>query len=161
MHRLAHAILIISLLGAMPAAASDTDSDDDRFTTLAMLSETPRTAHDLKAVTYIENAHSQLDEWGNRLVARLERGIGPRQSDPLVDGRARFQVKKLRVTYNRYAHSGALKKAINALADAHAARLDALDAMLNTNVADTTRFAEATATVNQRIREIRNWSQGK
>lgn len=150
--RLITAVLIVLITSAAPA--SDTPLAAHR---IAMLMQTASLdAKDLKTIQYVENAHGQLDEWADRLVARLERGLGPRHSDPVLDGSARFQIKKLRITYAGYAHSPELVEAINALADAHEKRLDALDTMLSEGV-DDARYRAVSGQVDHVIHGIRSW----
>ncbi|MBT8143804.1 MAG: hypothetical protein KJO55_03825 [Gammaproteobacteria bacterium] len=150
--RITTAALVMLITCAAPA--SDTPARDHRIA--MVLQSADLSAKDLKTIHYIENAHGQLDEWADRLVARLERGLGPRQSDPMLDGRARFQIKKLRITYAGYTHSPELVEAINVLADAHERRLNALDTMLRYGV-DQTRYRAVSAEVESVIRGIRSW----
>lgn len=117
---------------------------------------TGTTARDLKTIGYVENAHGQLDEWARRLLARTERGLGPREREPLLDGRARLQVAKLRVTYAGYTHSASLAAAIHALADAHEARLMQLEKSL-AGAADPQAVAVTSDIIDGAIAKIRNW----
>lgn len=79
--------------------------------------------YDLKLIGYVENAHGQLDEFVARLLARLERDLGPREREPITDGRADLQVAKIRVTYAGRTKSPELAALFHQLADAHEARL--------------------------------------
>ena len=87
-------------------------------------------ARDLKTLHYMENAHGQLEEWSLRLLSRLELGRGPRDSDPILDGRADLQVKKLAITYASYTKNPQLADALRRLAAAHGQRLAALQSMV-------------------------------
>ncbi len=80
----------------------------------------------LKAIRYVENAHSQLEEFTDRLLARLERGLGARPSDPILDGRAELQTAKIRVTYAGYVKQDELAALFRELSAAHARRLELL-----------------------------------
>ncbi|NNF60520.1 MAG: hypothetical protein HKO55_03375 [Gammaproteobacteria bacterium] len=113
-------------------------------------------ARDLKAIGYVENAHGQIDEWSDRIIARLQQGMDARGNSPIVDGRARFQVQKLRVTYAGYTRNKALIDAINLLAAAHERRLDAVDEMLRSGV-DEQRYEATSDEVDELIAAIRNW----
>ncbi|MBT8136562.1 MAG: hypothetical protein KJO54_06080 [Gammaproteobacteria bacterium] len=89
---------------------------------------------DQEIIKAVEHAHLQLDRWATRLMYRIERGAGPRQSDPLLDGRAHLMVTKMRANYAAAAGSRKLAVAIHHLADAHEDRLRSLDAMLRRGV---------------------------
>lgn len=150
--RISTAALVLLITCAAPA--SDTPEPAHRIA--MVMQKANLDAKDLKTMQYVENAHGQLDEWADRLVARLQSGLGPRQADPMLDGRARFQVKKLRITYAGYAHSPELIEAINVLADAHEQRLNALDTMLRYGV-DQARYRAVSGEVDKVIRGIRSW----
>lgn len=160
--RAATFIVVVSLSGSISIDAATTENpraaEFERIET--ELKATQRNARDLKAVGYVENAHGQLDEWTNRLVSRLELGVGPRKSDPIIDGRSSLQVSKLRITYAGYAKSPAVIGAIYALADAHERRLALAGQMLDSRV-DRDSYAALSQDIEHLIQIIRTWSHGK
>lgn len=109
---------------------------------------------DVKALRYVERVHEQLDTWADQLILRLDHGLPLRASDPFLDGRARFEVRKLRETYSRYPHSVALRAAIRTLADRHQQRVDALGAMLRHGV-DQPRYRDLSAGVDAAAAALR------
>lgn len=118
----------------------------------------PLTGRDLKAIHYVENAHGQLEEWSERLLARLERGLGPRDPEPILDGRADLQTAKIRVTYAGYVDSPRLAALFRALAAAHVERLEAVRARLaGADGSDGAAYRELDARVAELITRIRNW----
>lgn len=117
------------------AAAAAAGSDDIALQELqTSLSATELTPRDIAAIGYVENMHAQLEHWADSLITRLERGLGPRRTDPMLDGRAHFQVKKLRLTYPGYSQSPSLAKAIVLLAERHEQRLVQIEAMMRYGV---------------------------
>lgn len=116
------------------------------------------TARDLKTLHYMENAHGQLEEWSKRLLSRLENGMGPRGKDPVLDGRADLQVQKIAITYASYTHNDALSDTLRYLAQAHRARLSALQSMVDAGP-DRQRFEMLSTPVTELITELRTWSE--
>ncbi len=146
-------ILVLAMLGG-PGSANAQEGD----ALLASLQATEITARDLKALHYMQNAHGQLDEWSFRLLSRLQNGQGPRERDPIFDGRADLQVKKIAVTYAGYTHSEPLRQTLIALADAHEKRLRALQAM-TVNEVDAETFNKLNAPVRELVTALREWSE--
>lgn len=147
-------ILVLALLVG-PGSA---DARDEGTALVASLKATDITARDLKTLHYVQNAHGQLDEWSFRLLARLQRGDGPRKRDPVFDGRADLQVKKIAVTYAGYTHSEPLRRTLIALVDAHERRLRALQAMLASEV-DAEAFKQLDAPVQELFTALHEWSE--
>lgn len=116
------------------------------------------TSRDLKTLHYMENAHGQLEEWSRRLLSRLQRGSGPRDQDPILDGRADLQVKKIEVTYAGYTHTPELAEVLRRLAAAHLERLQALQRMVRTG-ADREQFNELDAPIQQLVGLMQSWSK--
>lgn len=135
--------------GGQQAAADSMD---------AQLSVEPVTARDLKTLQYMENAHGQLEEWTSRLFARLKRDLGPRQGEPVLDGRADLQVQKISVTYAGYTHNDALARLLRELADAEQRRVDTVRRMIREGP-DEAAWAAADAPVQQIVKFIRDWSE--
>ncbi len=119
----------------------------------------PITGHDLKAIHYVENAHGQLEEWTDRLLARLDRGLGAREPEPILDGRAALQTAKIRVTYAGYVDSERLAALFRELSEAHDARLEAVRARLAgaDDEAHRALHRELDARVDELITRIRDW----
>ncbi|NNF52004.1 MAG: hypothetical protein HKN59_06170 [Gammaproteobacteria bacterium] len=149
---LAFIVLMLSA-GAVKAGAADTGA-----AMLASLNATELTARDIKTLHYVQNAHGQLDEWSFRLLSRLKKGQGPREREPILDGRADLQVQKIAVTYAGYTHTDALKETLAALADAHEKRLRVLQAMTVSDV-DAERFKKLNAPVQELVAALREWSE--
>lgn len=129
-------------------------------TVVAALSKAEITGRDVKTIHYVENAHGQLDEFCERLLHRLDKGLGPREPDPVLDGRADLQVLKISVTYAGYTRSEPLAKVLTALAEAHQRRLDYVKSTVEGEV-DWQRYAELDAPVQQLIKHIRTWSKSR
>lgn len=125
---------------------------------LASLNATAITARDIKTLHYVQNAHGQLDEWSFRLLSRLHSGQGPREGDPIFDGRADLQVQKIAVTYAGYTRSAPLRNTLTALADAHEKRLRVLQAMTLSEV-DAEKFRKLNAPVQELVAALRKWSE--
>lgn len=153
--RLRGLVLIALVLGVSPAIAGASEGGSGP---LAELNATEITARDLKTLHYMQNAHGQLDEWSFRLISRLRKGEGPRARDPIFDGRADLQVKKIAVTYAGYTHSEPLRQSLIALADAHEKRLRALQAMAASDV-DINSFEKLNAPVQQLVAALLEWSE--
>lgn len=119
----------------------------------------PVSGHDLKAIHYVENAHGQLEEWTDRLLARLDRGLGARASEPILDGRADLQTAKIRVTYAGYVDSEPLAGLFRELSRAHTERLDMVRARLGGagGPAHEAAYRDADARVDELINRIRDW----
>lgn len=126
--------------------------------TVAALNARPIDARDLKTLHYMENAHGQLEEWTGRLLSRLENGMGPRDKDPVLDGRADLQVQKIAITYASYTTNDALSHALKDLAHAHRIRLTALQTMVETG-ADRNQIEGLSTPVTELISELRTWSK--
>lgn len=139
--------------GAVNAGATEAEP-----AILASLNATELTARDIKTLHYVQNAHGQLDEWSFRLLSRLHTGQGPREREPILDGRADLQVQKIAVTYAGYTHSDALKETLSALADAHEKRLRVLQAMTVSEV-DSEKFKKLNAPVQELVAALREWSE--
>lgn len=125
---------------------------------VAALDDVTISAKDLKTLHYMQNAHGQLDEWSLRLLARLERGIGPRAHEPILDGRADLQVKKIAVTYALYAKTPELAATLQELADAHGDRLVALQRMVSEGP-DRGAYERLDQPVQEIVTALRNWSK--
>ncbi|NND61085.1 MAG: hypothetical protein HKN49_12540 [Gammaproteobacteria bacterium] len=147
-------ILVLALTGGAGSAGAK----EEGATLLASLNATEITARDLKALHYVQNAHGQLNEWSFRLLSRLHSGQGPRSNDPIFDGRADLQVKKIGVTYAGYTHSEPLRRTLAALAEAHAKRLRVLQAMSVSDV-DAKSFKKLNAPVQELVTALREWSE--
>lgn len=122
------------------------------------------TGHDLKAIGYVENAHGQLEEWRDRLAARLERGLGPRDPEPILDGRAALQTAKIAITYAGYVDSEPLAELLEELAAAHIARLVALRVRLEdadragaSPEARAATYLELDARIDELMSRVRDW----
>ena len=137
-----------------PTVGNSANSAD----TVAALNELAIDARDLKTLHYLENAHGQLEEWSNRLLSRLENGMGPRNKEPVLDGRADLQVQKIAITYASYTKNDVLSQALQHLAQAHRTRLTALQTMVETG-ANRNEFDELSTPVIQLINELRTWSK--
>lgn len=148
--RLTIVVLALLIVGTAPAGTQQPQRP------VIELQTSQLTAKDLKTIQYVENAHGQLDEWADRFVARLKRGLGPRERDPILDGRARFQVEKLRVTYAGYTSNPELTKAIKLLAIAHERRLHVVDSMRHYGI-DRERYLTVSAEVDGVMGAIRTW----
>lgn len=146
-------ITLLLAAGFVPATAALQDTND----MLAELGAAEVSAKDIKTLHYVENAHSQLDEFCQRLLHRLDRGLGPRDSEPVLDGRADLQVKKISVTYAGYTKTKPLANALAQLADAHQRRLDYVKTALDGEV-DWQRYAEFDENVQVLMTELRKWS---
>ena len=146
------------LLLVLGGGATVAGATDDGKAMLALLNTTEINARDLKTLHYVQNAHGQLDEWSFRLLSRLHTGQGPREKDPILDGRADLQVKKIAVTYAGYTHSPALKEMLAALAGAHEKRLRVLQAMTVSDV-DPEKFKKLNAPVQELVAALREWSE--
>lgn len=144
---------LLSALALTPVQAAAPDQH-----ALASLSGVTITARDLKTLHYMENAHGQLEEWSRRLLSRLEQGMGPREKDPILDGRADLQVQKIAVTYAGYTKTPQLAVTLRQLADAHAKRLAALQRMVDAG-ADRTRYDSLDAPVQRVVAALNRWSQ--
>ena len=149
-----------AIVFAMTFAVVGLAQAGDKNTVLAALSKAEITGRDVKTVHYVENAHGQLDEFCERLLHRLERGLGPRDKDPVLDGRADLQVKKISVTYAGYTRSEPLANALAELAEAHQRRLDYVKTTIDGEV-DWQRYAELDEPVQTLIRHIRTWSTSR
>lgn len=156
--RLLTVVLLTLAAGAGYACERATSSDPDGVS--AALRTSVLTARDLKTLHYVENAHSQLELWATRLIARLEMGLAPRQNDPMLDGRAYFEVQKLRHTYAGTTRSPALASAIRQLADRHERRLAEIQGMMRFGV-DRAAFASTSHEVGHVIDAIRDWRSGQ
>lgn len=146
------------MLLALGGGAVSAGASDEGATMLASLNSTQINARDLKALHYVQNAHGQLDEWSFRLLSRLQTGEGPRERDPIFDGRADLQVQKIAVTYAGYTHSAPLRNTLTALADAHEKRLRVLQAMSVSEV-DAEKFKKLNAPVQELVAALREWSE--
>lgn len=149
-------LAVLLSVALAPVTAKTQDVND----VLAELSAAEITAKDVKTLHYVENAHGQLDEFCARLLHRLDRGLGPRESDPVLDGRADLQVKKISVTYAGYTKTKPLANALAQLADAHQRRLDYVKTTLDGEV-DWQRYAELNEPVQALMNELRKWSNKK
>ncbi len=164
MHRLLHMCCTMFLSGLVCISASAATQDSSPAKTInpsetvAALNARPIDARDLKTLHYLENAHGQLEEWTSRLLSRLENGMGPRDKDPVLDGRADLQVQKIAITYASYTTNDALSHALKHLAQAHRIRLTALQTMVETG-ADRNQFEELSTPVTELISELRTWSK--
>lgn len=124
----------------------------------SVLVEQPVNARDLKALHYMENAHGQLEEWSLRLLSRIELGMGPREREPILDGRAVLQVRKIAVTYSGFTRTPALAEALEKLAAAHKARLGAVQAMVETGV-NRNLYEQLDSEVQDLVGQLRTWSK--
>ncbi|NNF15093.1 MAG: hypothetical protein HKN70_00025 [Gammaproteobacteria bacterium] len=148
-------ICVTAHAGTASTGASGTKSVTD---TVAALHAKTINARDLKTLHYMENAHGQLEEWSNRLLSRLENGMGPRGKDPVLDGRADLQVQKIAITYASYTHNDALSETLRHVAQAHRTRLTALQSMVDAGP-DRQQFELLSDSVNELITELRTWSE--
>ena len=115
-------------------------------------------ARDLKTLDYVENAHGQLEEWTGRLYHRLENGLGPREHDPLLDGRADLQVQKISVTYAGYTHNAALADVLHELSAAEQKRLDAVRRMIDDGI-DEKAWRDLSEPVHRYMTFLREWRE--
>ncbi len=139
-----------ALAGAEPAPRQPS--------TAATLDAVAIDARDLKTLHYMENAHGQLEEWSLRLLSRLENGLGPRDDDPILNGRADLQVQKIAITYAGYTRTAPLGARLRDLAEAHQARLDALKRMVAAGP-DRSVYENHDAPVQAHVQTLRQWSQ--
>lgn len=155
-HRLTELLSFLLLAGL--GITGNASAADGETTVVASLGATAITSRDLKTLHYVQNAHGQLEEWSFRLLSRLQKGEGPRQRDPIFDGRADLQVQKIAVTYAGYTHSEPLRETLIALADAHEKRLRVLQAMTVSEV-DANTFKKLNAPVQELVAALREWSE--
>ena len=157
--KILHAVLCLLAAVAVsvvdPAGAAPDRNVDDL---LAALDATAIDAKALKTLGYVQNAHGQLDEWSLRLMARMGRGLGPRERDPILDGRADLQVKKIAVTYAGYTDNAALADVLAALATAHGRRLAAVTSMVG-NGTDPETFAALNVPIERIRAHLAHWSE--
>lgn len=150
--------VLMTLVLVLAGGAAGASATDERAILLASLNATDITARDLKALHYVQNAHGQLDEWSFRLLSRLHTGQGPRANDPIFDGRADLQVRKIAVTYAGYTKSEPLRRTLIALAGAHEKRLRVLQAM-SVSGSDPETFKKLNVPVQELVAELRKWSE--
>lgn len=143
------------LLAGTTAAAKAVEGAPE--THYAALESAHINARDLKTLHYVENAHGQLEEWSGRLFARLKNGLGPREPDPMLDGRADLQVQKISVTYAGYTHTEPLARLLRELADAEQRRVDAVRKMIDEGPNEAA-WAAVNAPVQHIVNFIRDWS---
>lgn len=140
----------VSILALSLLLVSSLQANEKQFViSKADLGET-----DLATIQYVERTHLQLDRWGASLVSRIEQHKGPRQSNPVLDGRYSLAVKKLRRTYAGMAQSPQLAAAIHALADTHERRLQELERTLRSGV-DRQQFSVTTVQASRAMNQIR------
>lgn len=151
---MARRLLAFVLIACAASSGAASDGGAEFNEVAETLAATHLTAQDLQAITYVENMHTQLDRWAETLLVRLETGLAPKSCDPMLDGRAFFQVRKMQATYSAYPRSPALAQAIRLLAERHGQRLTELEAMLRYG-ADRDAFMAASAGVGEVIDAIR------
>lgn len=152
------ASVLLVLILVLGMSTGSVDATQARGDLVASLQATEITARDLKTLHYVQNAHGQLDEWSLRLLSRLYKGEGPRERDPILDGRADLQVRKIAVTYAGYTHSEPLRTTLLALAEAHEKRLRVLQAMTISEF-DAGKFSKLNAPVQELVAALQKWSE--